>query len=124
MSYGGDTVTTFYETQIQPMGEGWGLVIRISASDHNHYWTSPLAPLKGSTIEEAEASARAEVAALKRALEPPGPPICGATTVFWPDCECCDAECHLRPDHKGLHEDPILGPWSEEEMPTRHPVRP
>jgi hypothetical protein len=49
-------------------------------------------------------------------------PLCGARTVFWPDVEACDAECHLPAGHEpaDVHEDPILGEWTEDELVT-HP---
>lgn len=45
---------------------------------------------------------------------------CGARTVFWPDDEACDAECFLPPGHDpdDVHEDEILGRWSEDELTT------
>jgi hypothetical protein len=46
--------------------------------------------------------------------------ICGARTVFWPDDEACEAECCLSKGHEpvDVHEDRILGEWSEDEMVT------
>ena len=41
----------------------------------------------------------------------PDVPKCGATTVFWPDDEACDAECMLTIAHDGDHEDEVLGKW-------------
>jgi hypothetical protein len=117
-------MTTLYESQLQPMDDGWGLVVTISATEHNHYWTSPLTRVKGATYEEARESARAQVVALKRALDGPQPePVCGALAVFWPDDECCEAVCFLDLGHDGQHEDEFLGEWSEEELPTTHPKR-
>lgn len=48
---------------------------------------------------------------------------CGATAVFWPEDEACEAECMLPAGHEpaGIHEDEILGTWSEDDLPTRHP---
>jgi len=45
---------------------------------------------------------------------------CGATAVLWPDDEACEAECHLPDGHipLGIHEDPVLGTWSEDDLPT------
>lgn len=43
---------------------------------------------------------------------------CGATTVFWPDVEACEAECFLAPHTGTIHEDEILGQWDAEDMPT------
>jgi hypothetical protein len=50
--------------------------------------------------------------------------LCGATTVFWPDVEACDAECILPRGHEpaDVHEDEILGTWSEDELSTHHPT--
>jgi hypothetical protein len=39
---------------------------------------------------------------------------CDAGTIFWPDVEACDAECMLPEGHEGMHEDKILGPWSDD----------
>lgn len=52
------------------------------------------------------------------------PELCGATTVFWPDDEACDAECILPRGHEPAdgHRDEILGPWSEDELTTHHPT--
>lgn len=49
---------------------------------------------------------------------------CGATTVFWPEVEACDAECVLPRGHDpaDVHEDEILGRWSEDELTTHHPA--
>lgn len=46
--------------------------------------------------------------------------VCGATTVFWPDAEACDAACFLLPGHDDptRHADRTLGEWSEDELPT------
>ncbi|MDJ0345691.1 hypothetical protein QMK19_34210 [Streptomyces sp. H10-C2] len=51
---------------------------------------------------------------------PPDQPTCGATTVFWPDDEACDAVCVLLPGHEpaDVHEDQILGEWTEDDMVT------
>jgi hypothetical protein len=38
-------------------------------------------------------------------------PVCGETTVFWPDVEACDAVCMLPAEHDGPHEDEVLGEW-------------
>ena len=48
--------------------------------------------------------------------------LCGATATFWPDVEACEAECILPPGHEpaDVHEDEILGQWSEDELPTHH----
>ena len=45
---------------------------------------------------------------------------CGATTVFWPDVECCEAECELARGHNpsDVHRDEILGEWCEDDMLT------
>jgi hypothetical protein len=50
-------------------------------------------------------------------------PACGATTVFWPDDEACDAVCALPSGHQPaqVHEDDALGAWNENDMPTTHP---
>lgn len=53
----------------------------------------------------------------------PYPNVCGATAVFWPDDEACDAECFKPEDHDGPHEDEILGEWTEDELSTWHPAR-
>lgn len=47
---------------------------------------------------------------------------CGATAVFWPDDEACDAECMLPVGHEpaDVHEDAILGEWAEDDVPTSH----
>lgn len=49
--------------------------------------------------------------------------LCGATTVFWPDVEACDAECVLPKGHapEDLHVDEILGVWCEDDSATYHP---
>lgn len=46
--------------------------------------------------------------------------LCGATTVFWPDDEACDAECVLPKGHApdDLHVDETLGVWREDELTT------
>ncbi|HEY9474408.1 MAG TPA: hypothetical protein VIS06_11225 [Mycobacteriales bacterium] len=51
--------------------------------------------------------------------------LCGATAVFWPDDEACDATC-IRPwQHPGIvHEDEILGEWDEDDLPTSVPAEP
>lgn len=51
--------------------------------------------------------------------------VCGARTVFWPDDEACDATCVLPLGHQpaSVHEDEILGQWSEDELLTNHPHR-
>lgn len=46
---------------------------------------------------------------------------CGATTVFWPRVEACEAECFLAPHEGTVHEDEILGEWDEDDMATQHP---
>lgn len=46
---------------------------------------------------------------------------CGATATFWPDVEACEAEC-IRPENhqpEDVHEDEILGEWTEDELNTR-----
>jgi hypothetical protein len=50
------------------------------------------------------------------------PKACGATTVFWPDVEACDAECSLPAGHEpaNIHDDEILGEWDEDDMHTSH----
>jgi hypothetical protein len=53
------------------------------------------------------------------------PETCGATAVFWPEAEGCEAECirprgHQPPD---VHEDEILGQWTEDDLPTHFPNR-
>lgn len=49
--------------------------------------------------------------------------ICGARTVFWPDDECCEAECIRPVGHPGtVHEDETLGEWDEDDMPTHYPT--
>lgn len=47
---------------------------------------------------------------------------CGARAVFWPEDEGCEAECTLPAGHEpeDIHEDPILGEWSEDELRTSH----
>ncbi|MFM9635953.1 hypothetical protein [Streptomyces turgidiscabies] len=54
--------------------------------------------------------------------EPPEP--CGATAVFWPEMEACDAECALPRGHDpaDVHKDEILGEWREDELTTEHPT--
>jgi hypothetical protein len=45
---------------------------------------------------------------------------CGATATFWPDVEACEAVC-IRPeghDPADVHEDEILGEWTEDELTT------
>lgn len=46
--------------------------------------------------------------------------ICGATAIFWPEDEACEAECYLAPGHQpaNVHEDKILGEWDEDELIT------
>jgi hypothetical protein len=48
---------------------------------------------------------------------------CGARTIFWPDVEACEAECMLPAGHTpaDVHEDDILGSWTEEDMWTTRP---
>lgn len=46
---------------------------------------------------------------------------CGATTVFWPDVEACDAECFLPPHEGTVHEDEILGEWDASYVYTNVP---
>ena len=48
---------------------------------------------------------------------------CGATAVFWPEVEACDAECMLPRGHEpaDVHKDEILGEWREEDLTTHHP---
>lgn len=50
--------------------------------------------------------------------------LCGATAVLWPDDEACDAECILPAGHEpaDVHEDEILGEWSEDDLSTHHPT--
>lgn len=50
---------------------------------------------------------------------------CGATATFWPDDEACDVECILPVGHQpaDVHEDDILGTWSEDDLPTTIPDR-
>lgn len=43
---------------------------------------------------------------------------CGATAVFWPDGEACDAECIRAPHDGTIHEDEILGEWDANELHT------
>lgn len=51
--------------------------------------------------------------------------LCGATAVFWPDDEACDATCILPHRHIGaVHEDGILGEWREDELNTHVPDEP
>ncbi|MFE9448312.1 hypothetical protein [Streptomyces sp. NPDC006739] len=49
---------------------------------------------------------------------------CGAQATFWPDDEACEAECIRPPGHEpaDVHEDEILGQWTEDELPTHHPT--
>jgi hypothetical protein len=52
--------------------------------------------------------------------------LCGATAVFWPEDEACDAEC-IRPlghEPANVHEDENLGEWNEDDLITSHPERP
>lgn len=49
------------------------------------------------------------------------PAICGATTVFWPDIEACEAECALAPHDGPVHSDLYLGEWTEDELRTSRP---
>jgi len=51
---------------------------------------------------------------------PPAEAPCGARTIFWPDVEACEAECILPAGHQpsDVHEDDVLGEWSENELPT------
>lgn len=52
-------------------------------------------------------------------------PLCRASAVFWPDDEACDAECIRPAGHGGVvHEDEILGEWSEDDLLTSVPDRP
>lgn len=46
---------------------------------------------------------------------------CGATTVFWPDVEGCEAECILAPHGGTVHEDEALGEWDSNDMHTNVP---
>lgn len=49
--------------------------------------------------------------------------MCGATAVFWPGVEACEAVCILPGGHQppDIHEDEILGEWTEDELSTtRH----
>jgi hypothetical protein len=48
---------------------------------------------------------------------------CGATAVFWPEVEACEAECILPYGHEpaDVHKDEILGEWCEEDLTTHHP---
>lgn len=62
--------------------------------------------------------------------EPPtfadtGPRACGATAVFWPDAEACEAVCTRPFGHQpgDVHEDETLGEWREDELTTHHPDR-
>ncbi|WP_433078904.1 hypothetical protein ACQP1P_38665 [Dactylosporangium sp. CA-052675] len=49
--------------------------------------------------------------------------LCGAQAIFWPDDECCEAECVLPSGHEpaDVHRDEILGEWSEDELSTWRP---
>ena len=48
--------------------------------------------------------------------------LCGATAVFWPEAEACEAECWLPADHPGTrHQAEILGDWDEDELSTQLP---
>lgn len=52
------------------------------------------------------------------------PDACGATAVFWPDDEACEAECIWPAGHGGTkHMDEILGEWDESELLTNVPER-
>ena len=44
--------------------------------------------------------------------------LCGATTVFWPDVEACDAVCILAKGHQpaNIHKDEVLGEWDEDDV--------
>lgn len=54
--------------------------------------------------------------------EPVAEPVCGAQATFWPDVEACEAVCTRPPGHGPLpHEDPILGEWTDTELPTTYP---
>lgn len=49
-------------------------------------------------------------------------PKCGATAVFWPEDEACDAECMLPRGHGGTrHEDETVGSWDEADLNTNYP---
>lgn len=49
--------------------------------------------------------------------------LCGARTIFWPDDECCDAECIKPRGHGGTrHQDEILGEWDEDDLSTVMPA--
>lgn len=56
-------------------------------------------------------------------MSEPTVPACGATAVFWPDDEACEATCNLPRGHEpdDRHEDEILGEWTEEELNTWRP---
>lgn len=45
---------------------------------------------------------------------------CGATGVFWPEEECISVICVLPRGHlpEDIHEDEMLGRWSEDDVPT------
>lgn len=68
------TVKTYVEGQIQPTddGEGFQLVVTISGSNTNHYWTSRPARLNATTHEEAKDKAKEQVKALLKALNEDG----------------------------------------------------
>lgn len=40
-------------------------------------------------------------------------PPCDATTVYWPDVEAIDVQCHLTAGHDGPHEDQD-GDWTDD----------
>lgn len=46
---------------------------------------------------------------------------CGASAIFWPDDEGCEAECILPADHQpeNIHQDETLGDWDANDLPTR-----
>jgi hypothetical protein len=49
-------------------------------------------------------------------------PKCGATAVFWPDDEGCEAVCSWPRGYGGTkHMDETLGSWDESELATSYP---
>ena len=49
-------------------------------------------------------------------------PKCGATAVFWPDDEGCEAVCSWPRGYGGTkHMDETLGSWDEAELTTSYP---
>lgn len=49
--------------------------------------------------------------------------LCGATSIFWPDEEACEAECVLPRGHvpANVHRAEILGKWEESDSAAAQP---